>query len=144
MNAAAHPRGPHGSTAPSPLPRLAALVILLMAALLWMDVLFRERLIDLIGSSGYSTTAGVVIGAVALPVAVGLWLRAAWAWWAGLVAAVWQLLSLLLYVVVATASGAAVGAVGWLIALLLGAFLAVLLLPATRDACLRSQAGERT
>jgi len=136
VNAGAHPQGAHGSTAPRLLPRAAALVLLLMAAALWVDVLFRERLIDVIGSSGYSTTAGVVISAVALPVAIGLWLRAVWAWWAGLVAGAWQLLSHLLYIVVATASGDTVGAVGWLIALLLVVFLVVLLLPATRRVCL--------
>jgi hypothetical protein len=137
VNAGAHPLGAPERTAPPLLPRLAALVVLLMAAVLWVDVLFRERLLDLIGSSGYSTTAGVVISAVAVPVAAGLWLRAAWAWWTGLVAAVWQLLSHLLYIVVATASGGTVGALGWLIALLLVVFLIVLLLPATRDACLQ-------
>jgi hypothetical protein len=114
-----------------------------MAAALWVDVLFRERLIDVVGSSGYSATAGVVISAVALPVATGLWLRAAWAWWAGLVAGARQLLSHLLYIVVATASGDTVGAIGWLIALLLAVFLVVLLLPATRAACLVRPAGER-
>jgi benzodiazapine receptor len=139
----ADPQGAHGSTAPRLLPRLAALVLVLMAAVLWVDVLFRERLIDAIGSSGYSTTAGVVISAVVLPVAIGLWLRAVWAWWAGLVAGAWQLLSHLLYIVVATASGDTVGAVGWLIALLLVVFLVVLLLPATRAVCLGRQAGER-
>ena len=40
-----------------------------------------------------------------------------------------------------TASGDTVGAAGWLIAVLLAIFLIVLLLPATRNACLR-QAGE--
>jgi hypothetical protein len=83
-----------------------------------------------------------VISAVTLPVAAGLWFRVGWAWWAGLIAAVWQLLSHLLYIVVTTASGEAVGAVGWLIALLLAVFLIVLVLPATRQACLRREAGD--
>jgi predicted Na+-dependent transporter len=108
-----------------------------MALLLWADVLLRNRLVDIIGSSGYSATAGLVISAVALPIVVGLWLRAGWAWWAGLIAAAWQLVSHLLYLIVTTASGGSVGAVGWLIALVLAALLVVLLLPATRGACLQ-------
>jgi benzodiazapine receptor len=123
--------------APSMLPRVAALIVLAMALVLWGDVLFRARLVGVIGSSGYSTTAGLVISAVTLPVAAGLWLRLGWAWWAGLIAAAWQLISHLLYIVVTTASGETVGAVGWLIAVLLIIFLIVLLLPATRRACLR-------
>jgi lysylphosphatidylglycerol synthetase-like protein (DUF2156 family) len=108
-----------------------------MAAVVCVDVLFRTRLVGVIGSSGYSTTAGLVVSAVTLPVAAGLWLRSRWAWWAGLIAAIWQLLSYLLYIVVQTASGETVGAAGWVIAALLVAFLIVLLLPATRDTCLR-------
>ncbi len=54
------------------LPRVAALIVLAMALVLWVDVLFRARLVGVIGSSGYSTTAGLVISAVTLPVAVGL------------------------------------------------------------------------
>jgi len=142
MSAGAQPLQAGGQPAPSLLPRAAALVLLVMAVVLWVDVLFRARLIDAIGSSGYSTTAGVVISAVTLPVAAGLWFRVGWAWWAGLIAAVWQLLSHLLYIVVTTTSGEAVGAVGWLIALLLAVFLIVLLLPATREACLRRAAGD--
>jgi hypothetical protein len=119
---------------------VAALIVLAMALVLWADVLFRERLGDVIGSSGYNTTAGLVISAVALPVAVGLWLRAGWAWWAGLIAAAWQLVSHLLQLIVMTLSGATVGGAGWLIAVLLAVFLVVLLLPATRNACLPGSA----
>ncbi len=125
-----------GQPPPSVLPRVAALIVLAMALVLWADVLLRERLGDVIGSSGYNTTAGLVISAVALPVAVGLWLRAGWAWWAGLIAAAWQLVSHLLQLIVMTVSGATVGGAGWLIAVLLGVFLVVLLIPATRTACL--------
>lgn len=127
--------------APSMLPRVAAAILLAMAVVLWVDVLFRARLVGVIGSSGYSTTAGLVISAVTLPVAAGLWLRLGWAWWAGLIAAAWQLISHLLYIVVTTASGETIGAVGWLIAVLLAAFLIVLLLAATRNACLQREAG---
>ena len=123
------------------LPRVAAAIVLAMALMLWADVLFRTRLVGVIGSSGYSTTAGLVISAVTLPVAAGLWFRLGWAWWAGLIAAAWQLISHLLYIVVTTASGETIGAAGWLIAVLLSVFLIVLLLPATRNACLR-QAGD--
>jgi hypothetical protein len=128
------------------LPRAAALIVLAMAAVLWADVLFRDRLGEIIGSSGYSATAGLVISAVALPVAVGLWLRAGWAWWAGLIAAAWQLVSHLLQLIVMTVSGDEVGGAAWLIAVLLAGFLVVLLLPATRNTCLRhetAQAGGR-
>ena len=133
---------PVGQAAPSVQPRVAAAVLLAMALVLWVDVLFRARLIDAIGSSGYSTTAGLVISAVAFPIAAGLWFRLTWAWWAGLIAAAWQLISHLLYIVVATASGDTVGALGWLIAVLLVVFLVVLLLPTTRNTCLRRPAGE--
>jgi len=125
--------------ASSVLPRVAALILLGMAAVLWADVLLRNRLADVIGSSGYSATAGVVISAVALPIVAGLWLRAGWAWWAGLIAAAWQLVSHLLYLIVTTASGDSVGAAGWLIAVVLAVLLIVLLLPATRRACLRHE-----
>ena len=141
MSGVAQPTRPDGRAVPSVLPRVAAAIFLSMALVLWVDVLFRARLVGAIGSSGYSSTAGLVISAVTLPVAVGLWLRRGWAWWAGLIAAAWQLISHLLYIVVTTASGETVGAVGWLIPVLLVAFLTVLLLPATRRACLR-QASE--
>jgi hypothetical protein len=135
MSGDAQPPQPDGRTVSSALPRTAAAIFVAMALVLWVDVLFRSRLVGAIGSSGYSSTAGVVISAVTLPVAVGLWLRRGWAWWAGLIAAAWQLISHLLYIVVTTASGETVGAVGWLIPVLLIAFLTVLLIPATRRAC---------
>lgn len=129
------PRAADGQAAPSWLPRAAAVILLAMALFLWADVLFHNRLADVIGSSGYSTTAGLVVSAVVLPVVVGLWVRAGWAWWGGLIAAAWQFVSHLLYLIVMTASGDRVGAAGWLIAVLLAVFLVVLLLPATRNAC---------
>jgi hypothetical protein len=124
------------------LPRAAALIVLGMVAALWADVLFRDRLAEIIGSTGYSATAGLVISAVALPVAVGLWLRAGWAWWAGLIAAAWQLVSHLLQLIVMTVSGDKVGGGAWLIAVLLAGFLVVLLLPATRNTCLRHETAQ--
>jgi len=127
---------------PSVLPRAAALIVLGMVAALWADVLFRDRLAEIIGSTGYSATAGLVISAVALPVAVGLWLRAGWAWWAGLIAAAWQLVSHLLQLIVMTVSGDEVGGAAWLIAVLLAGFLVVLLLPATRNTCLRHETAQ--
>jgi hypothetical protein len=142
MSAGAQPLRPGGQAATSQLPRVAAAVFVAIAVVLWVDVLFRARLVDAIGSSGYSTTAGLVISAVAIPIAAGLWLRLLWAWWAGLIGAALQLLSHLLYIVVTTATGETVGAVGWLIAVLLVVFLIVLLLPATRNACFRPRAGD--
>jgi hypothetical protein len=124
------------------LPRAAALIVLGMVAALWADVLFRDRLAEILGSTGYSATAGLVISAVALPVAVGLWLRAGWAWWAGLIAAAWQLVSHLLQLIVMTVSGDEVGGAAWLIAVLLAGFLVVLLLPATRNTCLRHETAQ--
>jgi hypothetical protein len=124
------------------LPRAAALIVLGMVAALWADVLFRDRLAEIIGSTGYSATAGLVISAVALPVAVGLWLRAGWAWWAGLIAVAWQLVSHLLQLIVMTVSGDEVGGAAWLIAVLLAGFLVVLLLPATRNTCLRHETAQ--
>jgi hypothetical protein len=130
---------PLGRAAPSVLPRVAALILLGMAVVLWADVLLRNRLVDVIGSSGYSATAGLVISTVALPIVVGLWMRAGWAWWAGLIAAAWQLVSHLLYLIVTTASDDSVGAAGWLIAVVLVVLLIVLLLPATRGACIQHE-----
>ena len=118
---------------------MAVAVVVTMVVVLWADILLRERLIGSIGTSGYSTTAGVVISAVALPIVIGLLLGAAWAWWAGLIAAAWQLISHLLYLIVTLASGETVGLLGWIIAALLGLFLVLLLLPATRDACIKRE-----
>jgi hypothetical protein len=113
-----------------------------MALVLWVDVLFRARLVDTLGSSVYSTTAGLVISAVTLPVAAGLWLRLAWAWWVGLIAAAALLVSYLLQAIVVTVTGGTLGAADWLISMLLVVFLIVLLLPTTRNTCLRRPAGE--
>jgi hypothetical protein len=124
------------------LPRVAAVVVLAMALVLWVDVLFRARLVDTLGSSVYSTTAGLVISAVTLPVAAGLWLRLAWAWWVGLIAAAALLVSYLLQAIVVTVTGGTLGAADWLISMLLVVFLIVLLLPTTRNTCLRRPAGE--
>ena len=118
---------------------MAVAVVVTMVLVLWADILLRERLIGSIGTSGYSATAGVVISAVALPIVIGLLLGAAWAWWAGLIAAAWQLISHLLYLIVTLASGETVGLPGWIIAALLGLFLVLLLLPATRDACIKRE-----
>ena len=112
-----------------------------MVLLLWFDLLFRDGLSDTLGSSGYSSTAGLVISGVALPIVLGLWLQRGWAWWAGLIASAWQLMSHLLYIVVKLASGETVAPAGWLIAALLAGFLAVLLLPATRNGCLARGSG---
>lgn len=133
--------GAPGARSPGVLPRVAAGVMTAMVLLLWADVLLRGRLPSALGTSGYGGTAGLVISAVALPIVVGLWLRHGWAWWAGLVAAAWQLMSHLLYIVVRLASGETVAPAGWLIALLLAVFLAVLLLPATRKGCLERDSG---
>ena len=106
MSAGTAPLHPGGQAAPSRLPRVAAAIVLAMALTLWADVFFRTRLAGVIGSSGYSTIAGLVISAVTLPVAAGVWFRLGWAWWAGLIAAAWQLISHLLYIVVTSATGA--------------------------------------
>ena len=119
MSGVAQPTRSDARAVPSVLPRVAAAIFLSMALVLWVDVLFRARLAGAIGSSGYSSTAGLVVSAITLPVAVGLWFRRGWAWWAGLIAA------------------------AWLIPVLLVAFLTVLLLPATRRACLRQASEER-
>ncbi len=64
MSVDAAPLLPGAQAAPSSLPRVAAAIVLAMALVLWADVLFRTRLVGVIGSSGYSTTAGLVISAV--------------------------------------------------------------------------------
>jgi len=131
----------HGASRARVMPFVAAAVIAVMALVLWVDVLWRDRLMSTIGTSGYSTTAGLVISAVALPIIIGLLLRATWAWWAGLIAAAWQLISHLLYLIVTLASGEPVGLAGWLIVALLALFLILLLLPATREACFKRDTG---
>ena len=143
MSSGARSPGSVGRAAPSALPRVGAVILVAMALVVWLDVVFRSRLAGVIGSSGYSATAGVVISAVALPIAMGLWLRSRWAWWAALIAAAWQLTSHLLYIVVTTASGDTVGAAGWLIGALLVLFLVVQLLPANRETCLRRESQDQ-
>lgn len=134
-------QGPPASRRSAAMPRVAALIALTMLMVLWGDVLLGERISNTVGSSGYSGTAAIVIGALALPIALGLWLRQGWGWWVGLVAGIWQLISHLLYLIVQLASGEQVGLIGWLIALLLAVFLVVLLLPATRNSCLGRRTG---
>lgn len=132
---------PDNAERASVMPFVAAAVIVVMVLVLWVDLLWRDRLMSTIGTSGYSSTAGLVISAVALPIIIGLLLRATWAWWAGLIVAAWQLISHLLYLIVTLASGETVGLAGWIIAALLALFLILLLLPATRDACIKRDSG---
>jgi hypothetical protein len=71
---------------------------------------------------------------IASLLAVGLWLRHQWAWWLGLVAGVLKLVGQLVWIAKHFPPGFGVV----LVLALLIAFLATLMLPGTRAACLRS------
>jgi hypothetical protein len=119
-------------------PRLAAAIAFLFAAVTWLGVW-----LSLSGSAAVSSMQpafALGVSGVALPIAVGLWLRKAWSYWLGLIAGGWQFISHLLFLVVGLAAARKLGPLDWLFALVLGAFLVVLLLPATRRACMPATA----
>ena len=122
------------------LPRLAAVLALLLVALVWGGILLREAVPasgPLLGQ-GIGSTGAFFISPIALVAAVGLWLRTNWGWWFSLIVTAYQAVSYVLFLVVVLASGDATGALTWLTGLWLLAILSVLLLPGTRRACTAS------
>ena len=115
-------------------PRVAAAVAFVFVLVTWVGVWLSSA-----GNSAVSSMQppfGLGVTAVALPIAVGLWLRKQWAYWLGLIAGGWQFISHALFLVVGTATGRQLGVLDWIFELVLGAFLAALLLPATRRGCM--------
>jgi hypothetical protein len=115
-------------------PRLAAAIAFVFALITWIGVW-----LSLTGSAAVSSMQppfALGVTAVAVPIAVGLWLRKPWSYWLGLIAGGWQFISHLLFLVVGLAAERKLGPLDWLFELVLGAFLIALLLPATRRACM--------
>lgn len=115
-------------------PRIAAAVAFLFAGVTWLGVW-----LSLTGSGAVSSMQpafALGVTGLAVPIAIGLWLRKAWSYWLGLIAGGWQLISHSLFLVVGLAAERKLGPLDWLFELVLGAFLVVLLLPATRRACM--------
>ncbi len=123
----------------SNLPRWAALLILVLVVVVWGGMLLRQSLPNgqtLLGQAMGSTGAAFLTP-LALVAAVGLWLRTAWGWWASVIVFGWQGVSYALFLMVVVASGDVTGILTWLTGALLAGVLVLVLLPATRHACLR-------
>ena len=119
------------------LPRWAAVLALAFVLVVWGGVVLRENLAsaERILGQGIGSTGAVFITPLALLAAAGLWLRTGWGWWFSLIVGGYQAMSYLLFLMVVIASGDRTGLLTWGSALVLLAFLAVLLLPGTRAAC---------
>lgn len=127
-----------GAATRATLPRWAALLVLVLVMVVWGGMLLREALPNgrtLLGQ-GIGSTGAAFITPLALVSAVGLWLRSAWGWWVSVIAVGWQVVSYVLFLMVVIASGDVTGILTWLTGSLLLILLVVLLLPATRRACL--------
>jgi len=121
------------------LPRWVALLILVLVVVVWGGMLLRQSLPNgqtLLGQAMGSTGAAFLTP-LALAAAVGLWLRTAWGWWASVIVFGWQGVSYALFLMVVVASGDVTGVLTWLTGALLAGVLVLVLLPATRQACLR-------
>jgi TRAP-type uncharacterized transport system fused permease subunit len=105
----------------------------LLALITWVGVWLSSAGDSAVSSMQSPFALGVT--AVALPIAIGLWLRKQWAYWLGLIAAGWQFVSHALFLIVAVLTDRRLGVLDWLFELVLAAFLVVLLLPATRRGC---------
>ena len=124
----------------SALPRIAAALAVAFVALAWGGIWLRCA-VPSVGpwlGQGIGATGAMFITPIALAAAVGLWLRTTWGWWFSLIVAGYQAISYILFLIVVLASGDATGILTWLTGLLLVALLVVLLLPATRRACIPS------
>ena len=124
----------------SALPRIAAALAVAFVALAWGGIWLRgaEPSVGPWLGQGIGATGAMFITPIALAAAVGLWLRTTWGWWFSLIVAGYQAISYILFLIVVLASGDATGILTWLTGLLLVALLVVLLLPATRRACIPS------
>jgi hypothetical protein len=120
------------------MPRVAALLVLAFVAVVWGGVWLKQRFPDLQMALGQAmgSTGATFVAPLALIAAIGLWLRKPWAWWFALIVIGWQAVSYFLFLVVVLASGDATGPLTWATALVIVALLAVILLPATRRACM--------
>lgn len=119
------------------LPRLAAALAIVFVLVVWSGVVLRDSTIvaERILGQGIGSTGALFVTPLALVAAVGLWLRTAWGWWFSLIVGGYQAMSYILFLMVVIASQDRTGWLTWVTALALLAFLAVLLLPATRAAC---------
>jgi hypothetical protein len=119
------------------LPRWAAALALTFVLVVWGGVVLRENLAsaERILGQGIGSTGAVFITPLALVAVAGLWLRTGWGWWFSLFIGGYQAMSYVLFLMVVIASGDRTGLLTWGSALVLAAFLAVLLLPGTRAAC---------
>ncbi|HZR02253.1 MAG TPA: hypothetical protein VFA81_03660 [Burkholderiales bacterium] len=121
------------------LPRVAALLAVVLVVVLWGGILLRKSLPNgqvLLGQ-GVDTTGAAFITPIALAAALGLWFRTVWGWWLSLIAIGWQLTSYLLFLIIVLASGDRTGILTWLTGALLLGLLIVILLPGVRNACLK-------
>jgi hypothetical protein len=121
-------------------PRVAAAIAFVFALVTWLGVWLSLTGSGVVSSMQPAFALGVT--AIALPIAIGLWLRQAWSYWLGLIAGGWQFLSHLLFLVVGLAAERKLGPLDWIFELVLGAFLVVLLVPATRRACMPPTSAE--
>jgi hypothetical protein len=123
----------------SSMPRVAALLVLAFVAIVWGGVWLKERFPSLQVALGQAmgSTGATFVAPIALVAAIGLWLRKPWGWWFSLIVIGWQAVSYFLFLVVVLASGDTTGPLTWATALIIVALLVVILLPATRRACMR-------
>lgn len=122
-------------------PRIAALLVLALLAVLWGGIWLRQNLPNgqILFGQGVDTTGAMFITPVALAAALGLWLRTTWGWWLSLIAVSWEFIAYMLFLVVTLATGDRTGLLTWSTAVVLLGLLVTLLLPAVRNACLKRQ-----
>lgn len=123
----------------SNLPRWSALLALLLLAVVWGGMYLRDTLPDgqVLMGHAMSGTGATFLTPIVLACAIGLWLRSRWGWWVSLIAFGWTTTSYLLTLMVVIASGDRTGILTWSIGVLLVTLVVLVLLPPTRDACLK-------
>jgi len=126
-------------TSRSNLPRGVALLALAMIALIWGGMYLRDNLPNgqLVMGHAMSGTGAAFLTPIAIVCAIGLWLRTPWGWWASVIGFGWTTISYLLTLMVVIASGDRAGLLTWSIGFLLVALVVLVLLPATRNACMK-------
>lgn len=122
-------------------PRIAALLVLVLLAVLWGGLWLRQNTPNgqILFGQGVDTTGAMFITPVALAAALGLWLRTTWGWWLSLIAVSWEFIAYTLFLVVTLATEDRTGLLTWSTAAVLLVLLVTLLLPAVRNACLDRQ-----
>ncbi len=120
------------------MPRLAAVLALVLIGVVWLGIYMRRNLpnMEAFLGQGIGPTGATFITPLALFACIGLWLRKSWGWWFSLVAIAALFMSFVLFLMVTLATGDLTGVLTWTTALVQLALLVVLLLPGTRDACL--------